>query len=73
MNIITRLIDLPTTIKAFVVRTFEDDSYYTVVLNARMNHEQQRVAYQHEVDHIYSGDFTSYASADMIENVRHQL
>lgn len=71
MNIGTKVLDLPSTIRAFVVRSVEDESYYTVVLNARMSVEQQRLSYQHELDHIYSGDFTSCASPDLIENVRH--
>lgn len=71
MNIGTRVLDLPSTIRAFVVRSFDDDAYYTVVLNARMNAEQQKQAYQHEIDHIYSGDFISCAPPDLIESVRH--
>lgn len=56
--ITTIFTDLPLTIKGFVKRTFDDgEYYYTIVLNAQYNKEQQEEAYLHEMRHIMNNDF----------------
>ena len=51
--------DLPTSINAFVVRTYEDDEHYTIVINSRVSADKQMEAYRHEISHICNDDFAS--------------
>ena len=62
--------DLPPRVKGMTVKTFDyegGDDYYTIVLNARLNAEQQREAYEHEVRHIRARDFEK-ANVNQIES-----
>ena len=64
--------DLPPRIKGMLVKTFDEDECYTVVLNSRLNIEQQREAYEHELKHMRARDFDDTdKSVDEIEYVRH--
>lgn len=64
--------DLPPRIKGMLVKTFDEEECYTVVLNSRLNYEQQRAAYEHEVKHMKAKDFDKVdKSVDEIEYVRH--
>lgn len=64
--------DLPPRIKGMLVKTFDEEDYYTVVLNVNLNAEQQRAAYEHEVKHMKARDFDEVdKSVDEIEYVRH--
>lgn len=64
--------DLPPRIKGMLVKTFDEEDYYTVVLNVNLNAEQQRAAYEHEVKHMKARDFDETdKSVDEIEYVRH--
>ena len=64
--------DLPPRIKGMLVKTFDEEDYYTVVININLNVEQQRAAYEHEVKHMKAKDFNEVdKSADEIEMVRH--
>lgn len=47
--------NLPCTIKAFTVKN-NDDSY-TIIVNARLNYEQQNSSFKHELHHIVNCDF----------------
>ena len=70
----TRVIfcDLPPTVKGMLVRTFDGDECYTVVINSRLNLEQQRATYEHELKHMRVRDFDEVdKSADEIELIRH--
>lgn len=69
MNVI--LCDLPERVKGMVVRTFDGDECYTIVLNSKLNREQQLEAYRHELEHIECDDFASNWPVDEIEWVRH--
>lgn len=65
--------DLPPTVKGMLVRTFDEDECYTVVINSRLNVEQQREAYEHEMKHYKARDFDELdGTADEIEMVRHR-
>ena len=64
------LIDMPHRIKAYTVAN--KDMSYTIVINARMSHERQLEAYQHELDHIQNGDYERKCSADLIEFYAHK-
>lgn len=54
-TVTTRLIALPTTIRAYTVLDAEAD--YTICINSRISYEQQLMAYEHELKHINSNDF----------------
>ena len=60
-----RMINLPTTIKAYVVSNA--DQSYTIVLNSNLNHEQNLKSYMHEMKHIKNGDYDKKCSVDLIE------
>lgn len=63
--------DMPTSIKAYTV--LNKDDTYTIILNARICHEQQLNAYYHELQHIRNGDYEKRTSADFIEIMAHGL
>ena len=64
--------DLPLHIKGMLVRTFDEEEYYTVVINVNLNAEQQREAYEHEMKHMKARDFGEVdKTVDEIEYVRH--
>lgn len=64
--------DLPPRIKGMLVKTFDEEECYTVVLNSRLNIEQQREAYEHELKHMKARDFDETdKTVDEIEYVRH--
>lgn len=69
-GIFTYLMDMPTSIKSFVVAN--NDMSFTIVINSKICHEQQLMAYQHEISHIKNGDFESKNSVDSIEMIAHK-
>ncbi len=64
-NINICMLDLPTTIRSYVILNRDDT--YTVVINARLNRETQLKAYAHELLHIQRGDHRRSCSVDLIE------
>ena len=64
---IVRLMDLPPRIKGFVVRRNGED---VIVLNSRLNREQNMKTYLHEKKHIENGDFEKL-NVDEIERDAH--
>ena len=64
--------DLPPRIKGMLVKTFDGEECYTVVINSRLNIEQQREAYKHEMKHMRARDFDEVdKDVDEIEYIRH--
>lgn len=60
--------DLPCTCKGLVVRMFDDgEDYDTIVLNSRLNWEQNIETYLHELIHIDRDDFNSYLPVSVRE------
>lgn len=53
-----KFLDMPGRIKAVATKN-EDDSL-TVVINSRLNCEQQREGYKHELTHIINEDHDKY-------------
>ena len=51
---ITRLENLPTTVKGFCYH--DDDGETFVILNARLTHEANMASYDHELEHIWRED-----------------
>lgn len=62
--------NFPTS-QASLVRENPDGSF-TIILNARMDHETLMKAYKHELEHIKHDDFNSDLTADEIEKERHK-
>ena len=54
-DIYTYYVDLPCTIRSFVVSN--NDTNFTIILNAKLGREQQLKAYLHEMNHIRNGDY----------------
>jgi len=48
------LMDLPTHIRGFVV--LGSDYSPCIIINSRMTIEQQKITWQHEMNHIINGD-----------------
>lgn len=70
-DIFTYCVDLPTTIRSFVVSN--KDMSFTILINARMGSEQQLLAYLHEMEHIKNGDYDKHCSVDVIELAAHGI
>lgn len=67
-------VDLPPTIKGMIVKMFDyeyGDDTYTIVINSRLNAEQQQEAFLHELRHLQEGDFEGVQSVDALEFERH--
>ncbi len=69
-GIYTYYLDMPTTIKSFVVSN--NDMTFTVIINAKIGRDQQLKAYQHELSHIKNGDYDKKTTADLIELAAHR-
>lgn len=63
------MLDLPTTVKGYVLQTF--DGFNTIVLNSRLNVWQNRKTLRHELDHIINDDLHADLTAAEIEKRRH--
>ncbi len=69
----TKLMDMPPSIKAFVKVTAEPEGdFATVVINARLSHEQQEKSCEHEESHLAEGDMDK-ACADDVEKEGHYV
>lgn len=61
--------NMPTDVRGFLVADVEGG--HTVVLNARLSWEMNRLTYLHELCHIRCGDFYADSDANDIEVKRH--
>lgn len=50
-----KYLQLPLRVKAVSIKN-EDDSY-TIILNSKLNLEQNKESYLHEIEHIKQNDF----------------
>ena len=72
MEIQTMLIDIPSRIHGFTVdNSVDGEPNYVIFLNSRLNDEMQRMAYEHELEHIKNNDFDSMLSVSILEKMRH--
>jgi hypothetical protein len=62
--------DLPCRVKA--TSTINEDGSYTIVINSKLNIEQQLEGYLHELHHIDNNDFYSEDVSE-IEICNHKL
>ena len=58
------LYPLPCRVKALTTKN--EDGTYTILLNSRLNYEQQRKSYLHELLHLKNNDFDK-EDVDLIE------
>ncbi|KAF5071794.1 hypothetical protein DSECCO2_208790 [anaerobic digester metagenome] len=65
-----RYMDMPCTVRAFVV---EDNGFYNIFVNSRLNFEQNMKSIRHELCHIKNGDFCACKGIDFIEKIRHGI
>ena len=69
-NVLVRFMDMPPTVRGCCVRHFDDDEYFTILLNSRLSVDMQEKAYRHEIEHIMQNDFSCNLNADQIESIR---
>ncbi len=62
--------DMPTTVRAITVKN-EDDSY-TIIVNSKLNYEQQHISFEHEIHHIQNCDFEKVCEINDIEYEAHK-
>ncbi len=70
MEYLTIFKDLPTQIKALTVK--DRDGGYTVIVNSRLNYEQQQQSFLHELRHIINCDLEKDCSIDELEFELHR-
>lgn len=63
--------NMPPSIKGMVVKTFDEEEWYTVVINSNLSREQQMLTYEHEIRHVKARDLVGGLCVDEIESVRH--
>ena len=66
-----QILDLKTTCGTELVTPNEDGSY-TVLINARMSYEKQRMALLHALGHIFNNDFEK-VNVQQIESAAHGI
>lgn len=56
-------------IAGFISKVFDesDGEYYVVMINSLLSKEKQQIVLEHEIEHIYFGDYESSLSADRLE------
>jgi len=64
-DVYLRLMSLPHTVHGITVQ--DEDGDYNIYINARLTHEKQQEAMQHELKHIESNDFTCLEHIKQIE------
>lgn len=64
-----QLMDFPHSIRGFTVMV--DSETFIIFINARLSHDAQIHAYNHEIDHIDRKDFDHMYPATVLEDLRH--
>lgn len=66
---------LPCTIRGFTAYYYDIDGqvYYTIFINAHLNHEMQCATYDHEIKHIDGHDFDHMFPIEDLEAMRHAV
>lgn len=70
MDAIVIYVDMPCKIKGFVLKN-KDDSH-TIFINSKINCEQQKDVYEHEMNHIRNNDFEC-EDINVLEYIRHKV
>ncbi|MDE5820690.1 MAG: hypothetical protein K2N41_10820 [Lachnospiraceae bacterium] len=69
-RVFTYYMDMPTTIRSFVVSN--NDTSFTIIINAKIGKDQQLRAYRHEINHIKNGDYDNKRPVNLIELSAHR-
>ena len=66
------MLDLPASVKGFVVQTLDDNGepFYTVCINSNLCEEVQVRTMRHEFAHIADGDFYADTNINILEEKR---
>lgn len=64
-------LSMPTSIRGFIVRSYDGETYYTIVVNGNCTRDVQMETLKHEYGHIRNNDFKSVLDVDQIEALRH--
>ena len=62
-------LDMPCTVRG--VSVSNSDGTITIYINNRLSYEQQKLAYQHEINHIGNDDFNNCNDINKIEYKNH--
>ena len=66
-----KLVSLSGRVKGFSTKGVDGD--YVIFINQNLSYEQQRKAFEHELEHIRNGDLDSYErSVAIVENKAHR-
>lgn len=66
------LSDLPAHIRGFTTRSYEDgEEFYTIWLNAQLDHASLCRTYDHEIRHIEAHDMDHFENVQYLEERRH--
>lgn len=62
-------LSLPSSIAAMITKMFDDSEgqYYVVSLNSLLSDEKKQIVLNHELEHLYFGDYDSLLTADQLE------
>ena len=64
--------DLPAHIKGMTTRSYDNgEEFYTIWLNANLDHESLCRAYDHEMKHIEAQDMDGCENIQYLEVMRH--
>lgn len=69
-NVKIKLLNLPCSIRGFAIK---NNDVYTIVLNARLNNEQNQKTLEHELKHISSGHLDNEINVQEAEFELHGL
>ena len=61
--------DMPTTVKAVTVTN--SDGTFTIIINSKLNYEQQCESFSHEIIHIMNCDFDKEQDINALEYNAH--
>ena len=68
-DVFVRYLDMDVMIKEQVFANA--DGSYTILINSRLNREQQLHSYLHAISHIINGDLNTNNDVDLIETRAH--
>ena len=69
-NVKIKLFNLPCSIRGFAIK---NNDVYTIVLNARLNNEQNQKTLEHELKHISEGHLDMEINVQQVECELHGL
>lgn len=64
-------LSLPVSIAAMITKMFDDSEgqYYVVSVNSSLTEDKKHLVINHELEHLYFGDYESMMTADQLEFV----